>query len=366
MVQALLGKTWKGFDIDIFCQEEVAPFVRSWLREEGQVFSGLSEMYNAPGRYQRSISHVEYYSNRDDEKFNYLDAVSNGERHMTHILPKSSRRIDIVTADGEAMPFIPFTDLGTIKKQIVNIDLVVIRRGATVCDALDAFDLSICSASFNGSEWSIPNPVDSFSGVSDLTSTPMNALVKTYISNLKEQSNRELKLIAKEMDLFKHKQRYGKGVTTEKLQGFLEIIGDGNVFSPRLTRPIVFIRSAGIGTYQGADFPLICVVLDIRARVISNALDSVRHLIPHTIPRLVSSKPRLLHNFIIGTSVKRYDKYLQRGISISGLPGLREWKVLRGHMLRRLPGFSDVVRGRRWLYEDVPMASRLGQGNNNS
>ena len=351
---------WKGSDIDIICQEEAAPIVRSWLRDEGQVFCGFSTLYRRylQGPEQSKIRHVEHYMNRDDKRFSYQAAISRGQRYKTSNPPQFP---DIITSDGEAMPYKHHAHLKGTKKQTVNIDLIVLARGATAWDALSDFDLSICSASFNGSEWSIPNPVDSFARVSGLTGVASNTLAKTYITSLIEEENRDIDSIAKEMDIFNHKQRYGRGMTTKQLRIFLEIIANGNVFSSNLTRPVVFTRDETPGV--GTEYPLLCVVLDVRIWLISNALDNVRRLHPNSAATWpFSYQPRDLHNFIIHTSVERYHKYLRRGITISGLPSWEEWKVLRGTSMRQLPGFSSLVRGRRWLHENVQLKRPSGNG----
>ena len=58
-----------------------------------------------------------------------------------------TRSIEVLTCDGESMPFKPFKELGS-KKSIVNIDLVVVRQGRDVYNALDVFDLNICKSCF--------------------------------------------------------------------------------------------------------------------------------------------------------------------------------------------------------------------------
>ena len=94
---------------------------------------------------------MEYYTNRDDSKYSYADAIDRGRRFKRHHTLPLSGYVEVCTSDGGAMPFQSFLDLGA-KKDIVNIDLIVVRSGRSVYDALDVFDLNICKSRFDGRE----------------------------------------------------------------------------------------------------------------------------------------------------------------------------------------------------------------------
>ena len=100
---------------------------------------------------------MEYYTNRDDSKYSYTDAIDRGRRFKRHrIIAACLGHVKVCTSDGEPMPFQSFLDLGA-KKDIVNIDLIVVRSGRSVYDALDVFDLNICKSRFDGREWAHPS-----------------------------------------------------------------------------------------------------------------------------------------------------------------------------------------------------------------
>ena len=110
-----MGKSWPGSDIDIFVHESEAPKIRKWLLYEDQVFAGCSAGYGcATNRdlFDYNVSHVEFYTNRDDSKYSYADAIDRGRRFKRHQTLPLSGYVEVCTNDGEPMPFQSFLDLG--------------------------------------------------------------------------------------------------------------------------------------------------------------------------------------------------------------------------------------------------------------
>ena len=359
-MQAVLGKSclyksWEGCDIDIFVHESQAPVVRKWLLDQYQVFSGCSSTYNHE-EFDRNVSHVEHYTNRDDSKFSYANAISRGRLLRRHELFEGDesrmRSIEVLTCFGESMPFKPFEELGS-KKSVVNIDLVVVRQGRDVYNALDVFDLNICKSCFDGKFFSVPLPLQTFRGYTELTSIVYNVIAKTYLAGIIRESRRDIESVVNEMDIYRFKHRYGV-VDLDGMKAFVEkLVSVGNVFSHSIIRPIM----AG---YYSPCVHFVCLVLDIRNHLIGNALERVREIGLSAQPRGIvngiemflssSAQPRLLHNTIIRLCFKRYDKYLKRGICIKDLPDKKSWQEL-SDVLRFLPGFPEIVRGVTWPEE---------------
>jgi len=320
------------------------------------VFSGCSSAYNHE-EFDRNVSHVEHYTNRDDSKFSYANAISRGKLLRRHELfegdESRTRSIEVLTCVGESMPFKPFKELGS-KKSIVNIDLVVVRQGRDVYNALDVFDLNICKSCFDGKFFSVPLPLQTFRGYTELTSIVDNVIAKTYLAGIIRESRRDIESVVNEMDIYRFKHRYGIG-DLDGMKAFVEkLVSVGNVFSHSIIRPIM----AG---YYSPCVHFVCLVLDIRNHLIGNALERVREIGLSAQPRGIvngiemflssSAQPRLLHNTIIRLCFKRYDKYLKRGICIKDLPDQESWQEL-SDVLRFLPGFHEIVRGVSWPEED--------------
>ena len=352
-----MGKSWPGSDIDIFVHESEAPKIRKWLLYEDQVFAGCSAGYgNATNRdvFDYNVSHVEYYINRDDSKYSYADAIDRGRRFKRHHILPLSGYVEVCTSDGEPMPFQSFLDLGA-KKDIVNIDLIVVRSGRSVYDALDVFDLNICKSRFDGREWVIPQPLQTFKGCTELTGIVDNIIAKTYLAGIISESQRDIVSIVNEMDLYRFKRRYGAGDSSGVKSLVDKLVSVGNVFSCTI-QPIV-ARSLSPHVH------FVCLVTDVRNHLIRNALERVREIgllglqsreVVLGINEWLSSsdRPLFLHNSIIRLWFKRFDKYLKRGVFIKDLLPDNCSRQASSDMLRFLPSFSEVVRGVTWPGED--------------
>ena len=69
------------------------------------------------------INHVEYWSNRDDTRFVYEMNESGAE----YPLSKDGCTFVLSTSDGVDIPCIPYHLIHKVKKNAVNIDLVVLK-----------------------------------------------------------------------------------------------------------------------------------------------------------------------------------------------------------------------------------------------
>lgn len=327
--------------------------MRKWLLDEFQVFAGCSAAYSH-GEFDRNISHVEYYINRDDGKYSYADASERGERIRKHMIA-AGRWIELLVNGGETMPFKPYQDFGGHKKDIVNIDLIVVRTGRSVHHTLDSFDLNICRSCFDGKEWGIPQPLQTFGGATELTSIADNMIAKAYIAGIIRESQRDLESVVEEMKLHHHHHRYGVKNPGE-LKDLVQKLG-GNVFSPGIIHPIV----STMQSYSPSVY-FVGLVIDIRNHLILNAVRKVReigmcrssqtHQLREVVNNWVSSpSPRLLHNRVVKLWVRRFHKYMKRGVRIHGLPDVGTWRE-SSSVLRCLPRFNDIVRGVTWPRDD--------------
>ena len=316
------------------------------------MLAGCCAAYNSDG-LDPIVSHVEHYTNRDDSKYSYTDAINRGRRFRWHdALPLYHRSIKVWTKDDDPMPFQPYHHLGT-KKDIVNIDLIVVRRERCVYDALDVFDLNICKSRFDGREWNIPQPLQTFAGCTELTGVVENIVVRTYLAGIISESQRDIESIVNEMDLYRFKCRYGASDSSGVKNLVDKLVSAGNVFSCNI-QPIV-ARS------WSPDVHFVCLVIDVRNHLIRNALERVRETglcrsqplgIANYIDEWCSSgirgaplEPRLKHNSIVRMWFKRFDKYLRRGVFIKDLLPDNGSHQASSNVLRYLPDFGDVVRG---------------------
>ena len=75
IVQAALGETWEGSDVDIYCTAVAAPAVRSWLIRDankmivnaGKTYDPLAVEKSDDLYFRDSIHHVEGYGNVPEE-----------------------------------------------------------------------------------------------------------------------------------------------------------------------------------------------------------------------------------------------------------------------------------------------------------
>ena len=198
VVQACLGVLWEKStniktDVDIFCSQDAAPIIRSWLVTANaagpghHIFTGANFFDQSHFAVQESpISHVEKFGkftstvkppvgtistdqhqlclkNEESTK----NAIQNGGSKQTKHLQDG---IFVCTHNGEPVPFLPKSVTKNLYRMRVEdsvqfedkVDLVVAKGSSSALDLLDNFDLDICRCSFNGINFSIPNPHNVF------------------------------------------------------------------------------------------------------------------------------------------------------------------------------------------------------------
>ena len=199
-VQAALGTEWRS-DVDIFCTWEAAPTVRQWLVENcGLICSGANDTYDSRGPAQLTIiDHVEGYApppkvgsyeleNRGwgtdrrtltPEEY-YAEAckygnesVASGGRSRWGSPPK---RVGL--PGGSAGGVFPYNyDL----ENETFLQLIIGKEGAQDArELLESFDLTICKTAYDGRNFRIPAPLDTFCSRTRVTAA-RRALIEDFI-----------------------------------------------------------------------------------------------------------------------------------------------------------------------------------------
>jgi len=84
------------------------------------------------------INHVEYWSNRDDTRFVYEMNESGAE----YPLSKDGCTFVLSTSDGVDIPCIPYHLIHKVKKNAVNIDLIVLKVSLVIKTVLSSHPLT--------------------------------------------------------------------------------------------------------------------------------------------------------------------------------------------------------------------------------
>ena len=198
-VQAALGrsgddKEWELADVDIFCTWDAAPFVRQRLFEKCRLIcSGVDNSYLQPERdlagareessLETSVHHVESYASRpisgnygwrgdlpytSDEY--YAQTLKWGEL----VLRRRYGGMKVGVPGGSASGLFPYTGRfpydHTLRDHHSFVQLVVGKRGVKDArELLESFDLEICKCYYDGREFHVPAPGDTFAGRSAIT-----------------------------------------------------------------------------------------------------------------------------------------------------------------------------------------------------
>ena len=192
-VQAALGrsggdKEWELADVDIFCTWDAAPFVRQRLFEKCRLIcSGVDNSYLQPERdlagareessLETSVHHVESYASRpisgtygwrgdlpytSDEY--YAQTLKWGEL----VLRRRYGGMKVGVPGGSAGGLFAYDH--TLRDHHSFVQLVVGKRGVKDArELLESFDLEICKCYYDGREFHVPAPGDTFAGRSAIT-----------------------------------------------------------------------------------------------------------------------------------------------------------------------------------------------------
>ena len=204
-VQAALGRSgddeeWKLADVDIFCTWDAAPFVRQRLFEKCRLIcSGVDNGYRQSERdlagardessLETSVHHVESYASRpisgtygwrDDLPYTsdeyYAQTLEWGELVLEDAgMPRFG--ISSSESYGGMKVGVPGGSAGGVfaydhelRYHHSFVQLVVGKRGVKDArELLESFDMEICKCYYDGREFHVPAPGDTFAGRSAIT-----------------------------------------------------------------------------------------------------------------------------------------------------------------------------------------------------
>jgi len=313
VLQAVLGEKWDESDIDIYCTQEAAPTVRSWLigKFEQVLVDVLSE-YNTT--HNPVIHHVEGWANEPagnktfearGETWRFDKAACSHESPISFwgrdlyeddvVIDNNTPSIAIRTQnDYTDIPFEPRLlhqkdDSGRCKtkKEIVNIDLVVVDDGSSIAEVVNGSDLVICKCSCDGSKFFIPKPSDTFSRLSELSESLEVRKTRAYTNQIEQEAQRTFQSMISELrngrkglklsDNFwlRFKEETSNRVFLEDITKHqlvvkeLELILDQfNVFSDRLDDKL--------------PDPILWVIKMMRAMLLENVLAGTKNVSPRS------------------------------------------------------------------------------------
>ena len=220
IVQACLGVLWEKStnvktDVDIFCSQDAAPIVRSWLVTANaagpghHIFTGAHFGYFDQSHFvvqESPISHVEKFGKftstmkppvgtvSTDQHQLCLESEESTKNAIQHGGSKQTKHLQdgifVCTHNGDPVPFLPKSVTKNLYRMRVEdsvqfedkVDLVVAKRLSSALDLINNFDLDICRCSFNGINFSIPNPHNVFKNKQAPESPFVDPITKTVIS----------------------------------------------------------------------------------------------------------------------------------------------------------------------------------------
>ena len=239
VVQAALGVTWDGSNIDVYCTHDAAPVVRSWLiADVHQVLVGIDSGYSQgrpravlsgtpsqrTNRDGNPIFHVEHWANAPNDGDLLRSEDSAMDRQWEFNLEKVCRPSpvffrDTVVLDGPAetddalrlrvvrsyedVLLIPHEPrlchrAGKDRKDCINIDLIVMSTGSRIVDAIDDFDIDICKCTWDGHKFRISSPRNTFEQRTELTSSlEVNGMLQ-YTAGIARQSEKSFQAMLRE------------------------------------------------------------------------------------------------------------------------------------------------------------------------
>ena len=333
MVQAALGETWGDSDVDIYCTEAAAPSVRAWLiNEMKQVLVGVNSRYGTyvPYSIKDPVDHVEYWANTPvdgerfkigkyiDWEFDYKRACRNspvgfqGSRVFDGAEPMDDDFHGVLMRTKGNIP-VPFeADLLRVtddegvrktKKEIVSIDLIVVKSGCTIASVIHGFDFGICQCAWDGlGLFFVPAPGSTFCRMSNLSYGHQVNEMLLYAKCITVESKKTSGEMMKELQSFnasllashlKHIKSIKNEEHADLLLHLQLVIDKFNVFSPELDYHL--------------PVEILLLTRELREMLIQNVLER---------PGVQGHKS---HNLIM-TSFERLKKYERRGITIKPRP----------------------------------------------
>ena len=188
-VQAALGETYDGCDIDIFCTWEAAPMVRKRLIERCKMLcaGAMNSGYGMPDILHGTavvIDHVEGYTPmitkeaakmfRATQETFCAEAEYNGKVADRHYY-----NIGLPVGDDAARSF----PVDWCLHGEVLVQLIVGKEGSRDArDLLKSFDLAICKTNFDGKHFHIPNPHQTLAAETMVTPA-RRALIEAFLGH---------------------------------------------------------------------------------------------------------------------------------------------------------------------------------------
>ena len=234
VVQAMLGEQWGGSDIDVYCTNQAAPSVRTWIISElKQVLVGVCSRYTVdlsiekgPG-HNDIIDHVEHWANAPEENrvfectsgrtwrfnsgasFHPSPLWSQGnEVHLDREEIDRCTPSNAIRTKGDLVdiPFEPRlldqcceNDCQGTKKDIVNIDLIVVNQRSSIARAINDFDIVMCKCSWDGNKFNIPRPADTFGRQSELSNCLEVRKTQAYVARIEQEAHRPFLSVMSEL-----------------------------------------------------------------------------------------------------------------------------------------------------------------------
>jgi hypothetical protein len=317
MVQTILGQIWENSDIDIYCTHNAAPAVRAWLfTQAGLVLTNVS-----PGRYNDmgvEFGHVEQYTHE----------TVFGLRGKTVTAYPSPCKIKGITMTTES--HVPIRHSG-VEIPYHNIDLVVMARGFETSDAINNFDIKICQCTFDGVEFVINNPIESFKGRTEMTELPSNAKLKSYMKHfVSSEAEMERHIVNGYNDYMGHEILFDE----ENLRFdavFFGIIAEctsisSQIYPPPTSNVIELVKERGLFSpeldFAMCDDIIPCIVRRLRTLFIRSVMKEVGVNNRNSTSGWLEDVLTAHNNYM--RKLDRLAKYERRGVSIDAFidPGL--------------------------------------------
>jgi len=391
MVQTALGETWKGSDIDVYCTQAAAPAVRSWLiRDVKQVLVGVNCRYKDVVPWSLKdpvVDHVEYWANApaDGERyksgartmweFDYDEVCHRGPvGFQGNALFDGTEPIDddphsflMITKGGVPIPFEPrllhtldVYGARVMKKDVVTIDLIVVKSGESISRAIQNFDIDICKCSWDGlGSFHVPAPRNTFRRLSELSNGQEANEMLFYANCVTVESQKPFSEMMKELQakhrethtmLWEKQLKHLRAMNEDIAELFVQlglVVDTFNVFSPEFDVPL--------------PVDIMWLTRELREMLIQNVVKG-----PGT-------NGHDKHNSIV-KSVERIQKYNRRGITVKPRP--RQSEALRtlpahgkffstsnltSHLLGTTPILSTSRTSRldRWATSEHGVATKV-------
>ena len=313
MTQAIERQPIQESDLDCYTTYASAAAFRTLLIELGLIYVSYCPLYDYTKlglNMGEHIHHVEHYSRMPPENQEFVfsnedDGEINWQFHKALIYDKKPRYIRINKEKYflKTLKNVPFPydhrlyQSGSTKaKRGVIVDLVVVNERQEIGSVINNFDMDICSASFNGRSFHIPNPRYAFYKKIQLTNVDRNQFLNAYFHLLLKETNRPL------IDILR--QVYSTQMRLPHYE-----------YDKTSSALILFSQDFKRQFSKTNDKFWVRVFYET---VISNVIAQMNS-IGFAIPNKEKHSPIYLHNNILLNCFSRIKKYLRRGYTFVNL-----------------------------------------------